>query len=316
MTKNASNIDVAKEKFELICKEIESLGDLIDTEADTRLHIIDRLLIEVLGWRHDNIKAEPWTGAGYADYLIHNGGTNVMVVEAKRSAGKLLDTRLPNPNFYLASGAAVESARDGLEQAEAYCQKQGAVFAVLTSGNQWIGYWCMGRGRPASETKVIVFPSLSAISEDFGRFYDFFSKEAVLYETYKVYLNEAEGLVIRPAYKLIPALRDHEIKLLPPSPITTDIQRVLTNYFGALSGSSDPEMLAYCFVETRESQKADHEIQKILETLVSKVTDIGPKNDELQEKLRDALEYQRGEFVLVIGNKGAGKSTYMDRFFL
>ena len=36
---------------------------------------------------------------------------------------------------------------------------------------------------------------------------------------------------------------------------------------------------------------------------------------ELQEHVKAAVESQRGEFVLIIGNKGAGKSTFIDRFF-
>jgi ABC-type lipoprotein export system ATPase subunit len=36
---------------------------------------------------------------------------------------------------------------------------------------------------------------------------------------------------------------------------------------------------------------------------------------ELEDQIRSAIELKKGEFVLIIGNKGAGKSTFINRFF-
>jgi energy-coupling factor transporter ATP-binding protein EcfA2 len=36
---------------------------------------------------------------------------------------------------------------------------------------------------------------------------------------------------------------------------------------------------------------------------------------ELADQMRESIVLQKGEFVLIIGNKGAGKSTFIDRFF-
>ena len=84
-----------------------------------------------------------------------------------------------------------------------------------------------------------------------------------------------------------------------------------------MSGDTDPEMLAKCFVESKESREADLSMQKIARELINQIGAIGPGDDagELQDEIRAAVETTRKEFVLIVGNKGAGKSTFVDRFF-
>src|SRR5687767_1073187 len=55
-------------------------------EAQTRYDIIDRIIREVLGWRHGQISVEePNEGQrlGFVDYLLR-GGDRTIVIEAKR----------------------------------------------------------------------------------------------------------------------------------------------------------------------------------------------------------------------------------------
>ena len=75
-------------------------------------------------------------------------------------------------------------------------------------------------------------------------------------------------------------------------------------------------MLAKCFVESKESRDADISLAKIAQNLINTI-DVVSSSDavELQSEIAAAVETQQGEFVLIIGNKGAGKSTFIDRFF-
>ena len=55
---------------------------------------------------------------------------------------------------------------------------------------------------------------------------------------------------------------------------------------------------------------------KITRNLINRVEVVdATRGTELLQHLRSAIETQRGEFVLIIGNKGAGKTTFIDRFF-
>jgi predicted type IV restriction endonuclease len=87
------NIDSAKERFDTICEELKQNNIPLETEQDVRFQIIDRILIEVLGWDREGIRTEPHVDSGYVDYLISTGGRNKFVVEAKRVSNTKLNRR-------------------------------------------------------------------------------------------------------------------------------------------------------------------------------------------------------------------------------
>ncbi len=98
--------------------------------------------------------------------------------------------------------------------------------------------------------------------------------------------------------------------------MATDLDQVFNEFFSTMSGENDPEMLTKCFVETRESRKADATLDKITRTLTNRIKVVdGSQGVALARRIEVAVESGRGEFVLVIGNKGAGKTTFVDRFF-
>ena len=62
-------------------------------EATTRLHLINRLLTECLGWELGDITAEEPQGREYADYVL-SAPRRVAIVEAKRE-GEYFEVPLP-----------------------------------------------------------------------------------------------------------------------------------------------------------------------------------------------------------------------------
>lgn len=182
---------------------------------------------------------------------------------------------------------------------------------------EWIGFWTLQTdGKPPAGGKALVFPTLESIRDSFAAFYDLFSCNGVLGNRHQVYVYEAEGLHVMHAEALYHALEPHEVRLLQKSKLATDLENVFRSFFGAMTGENDPEMLAHCFFESKESREADVSLQKITRNLINRidVVEFG-KSFELQEHVRVAVESQGGEFVLIIGNKGAGKTTFINRFF-
>ncbi|MEQ1671179.1 MAG: ATP-binding protein, partial [Hyphomicrobium sp.] len=91
---------------------------------------------------------------------------------------------------------------------------------------------------------------------------------------------------------------------------------VFGQFFSRLSNDQDREMLRDCFVETHESRKADLELQKIIQKILNNVATVDTgSGGELQVQLERAIQSGRSETILLIGNKGSGKSTFVDRFF-
>jgi energy-coupling factor transporter ATP-binding protein EcfA2 len=308
--------DLAFEKFAKICAEIKDLEN-IETEADTRFQIIDRFVVGVLNWERDSIKLEPHLDSGYADYLLKNQGENKLVIEAKRSNESLIDTKATGKSSYKVSGPSLRSCIDGLKQAQRYCVDTGVIFSGLTNGFQWIGFWAIrDDGKPPFEGKAIVFPTLESIEENFAVFYDLFSREGVDKNLYKAHIKEVEGFKIVTTEKFESVVKPNEINIIKRSSLASDIDVVFQRFFSDISGDDDPEMLANCFVESRESRESEVGLEKIARNLIGEIDVLtGSDAGELRYQIEQSVQMEKGDFVLIIGNKGAGKTTFIDRFF-
>jgi hypothetical protein len=311
-----TSLDESKRRFDALAKEWAARKEDIITEQDARFQIINRVLTEVLGWEHADIRTEPATDSGFIDYLLSAKGRARLVVEAKRQSAELIDVKNVKLAWYKAGGPAVQSARDGLEQARRYCAETATLMSAVTNGFQWIGYWALRTdGLPPGDGRVAVFPSLQAVSDSFSDFYDLFSKQSVLAALYQVKMHEAEGLVVTHGEQLEAIVQPETVYMITKSPLAADLETVFRRFFSTIAGD-DPEMLAKCFVESKESREADDNLEKITKNLINRidVVDVS-EGHQLQDEIQHAVESQRGEFVLIIGNKGAGKSTFIDRFF-
>ena len=310
-------MDDSKAKFDSLVGEWLARRNELETEQDARLNMIDVLLTDILGWSKGEISAGPHVHSGYADYVLKAQSRNRLVVEAKRAGKLLIDTQSGSVAAYRVNGPALKLAADGLDQARRYCVDTGVQFAALTNGFEWIGYWAVRTdGNPPKEGKAIVFPGLNAIQDNFAEFYDLFSRQGLLERLYLVRINRREGLVVRLAEKFASVVEPNEIKLLQKSSLSKDLEAVFREFFSTISSEEDLEMLSHCFVESRESREADVSLAKIAENLINRVDIVkSQKGDELESHLRAAVESNKGEFVLIIGSKGAGKSTFIDRFF-
>ena len=311
------DIDTARNRFDELCQIWQQNPESIENEQDTRFQIIDRVLTEVLGWNHEEVSTEKSVKSGYIDYLLKSEDRNRLVIEAKKASTILIDTKDPKRASYKVGGSALKSAQEGIDQASFYCSRSGVRFAGLTTGLEWIGFIAIrADGKSPNEGRAIVFPNLDSIKSDFAIFFDLFSKKGVLENLHLVRINEVEGLQVHYSERLHQVIAETHIRLLAKSDLSKDLNQVFSGFFSTMSGETDPDMLAKCFVESKESREADDTLSKITGNLVNQIDVVSPaKGQELQEEIRIAVETQRGEFVLIIGNKGAGKSTFIDRFF-
>jgi len=300
-----------------LCEDLASRIDQIDTEQDARFQVINRFLTEVLGWNFKDIKTEPHSDSGYADFLLLSSGQKCFVIEAKKIGPILIDTRCLDMRSYKVDGPALASAKGGIEQAAKYCLDHGVNYAALTTGNTWIAFLLMpGTGVSYKEGKAFVFPNLQSILDNFAAFYDLFSKEGVLTKTYNIHFAKADGLSLKEFEPLVSATPPETVKMLPTTELAVDLENVFKEFFGALSGETDRQMLLDCFVETRESRFADASLEKMVRNVSSAISELDASSDgQLAREIKAAVEIGRGETVIIVGNKGAGKSTFIGRFF-
>lgn len=310
-------VDAFEMPLKALVEDIDGRLDAIETEADARFQVIDRLLIEALGWSHEDFRMEPHNPSGYTDYLVRYRGTPALVIEAKRIGKLPVDTADPKLGQYKIGGPALKSVSDGFTQAAGYCIEHGVEFAALTSGTVWIAFMAQrSSGKSFREYKAIVFPNLASIQNEFATFYDLFSKEGVSKKVYRTHFAKLDGVSAKRFEPMLSVNRANDLRLLPKSGLARDLEPVLSNFFGDLSGVNDPELRRQCFVESRESRTADVTLQKLIGTISSSITALPTETGrQIVDRISAVLETGRSENVLIAGGEGAGKTTFITRFF-
>jgi hypothetical protein len=314
----SNNIELTYERFlKLKPAIIAALGNK-PNESDTRLKVLDRVLFEILDWRREAVFTEPSTDAGYIDYLLTIGEQrNAMVLEAKRS-GRLQPATKSDEVMYVAlSGPVVKPLLPGIRQAMEYALESGVAIAAVTDGNTWLFFKASRTdGKPPMQGKGVLFPSLAAVTSNFTKFVELLGSSAIINRLHLAHLSEAEGLMINEAEQQLYVLDPRDARMRLRDPLASDAALLFSQFFSRLSNERDREMLRDCFVETGESRKADFELEKIIQRVLNTITSIETgQGNALQMELERAINTRRSETVLLIGNKGAGKSTFIDRFF-
>ena len=288
-------------------------------EATTRLLIIDEVL-QILGWPKGEFNPERLTSTGgYTDYLLTVDGQPRLIVEAKRIGFvQPLQRTLQGPdysNLFLSSSCGPEM-QALLEQCRMYCSDCGVSYALATTGEMWIVLIGFRSGVEWGKLRSFVFHSLDDLANRFGEFYGLVSREAIKNNS----LEEKFGSMV--LVKPSAALRPHDLVDAVPEVGTVIDKRIIEAFFDQfMADITRPEkrdMLEHCYVKTRELTEFSHDLQKLLEYDV--ILDEQDQHiEEIDEgRLTDELELQQGSghprTILLVGNIGAGKSTFLHRF--
>jgi hypothetical protein len=272
----------------------------IHTESDARLQLIDRILIEVLGWGRAAIETEPHSPSGYADYVLTSGNRNLMVVEAKRTSTVIFSSKTTGLAYVNLNSPMLRGASEGIAQTTRYSSEKSVGFSIFTNGITWIGFRPVRLdGIPPQEGLAAVFPDLNSVKEKLAEFYELFSLEGVTQRLYSIYLDRQEGSKLSPIDPLVCAVEPHEIALMPRSDLGRDLEEVFNEFFRAITGEQDEELLLKCFVETAESKAADRSLEKITRDLVNSIQPIGTTTgSELKREIEGAFESGRGQITI------------------
>lgn len=313
-------LDSAHAKFLELKHQIAAFDGGLVTESDVRAKVIDPIFSEVLGWRASEYLTENATSGGFVDYIFTIDGLSRLVVEAKRDSRGLEIANRDTGRAYVLSGPVFKSptAKEGIDQAIRYCGSKNAELACVTNGREWVIFRGnrLGDGTDSMHGMGFVFSSLDSIADNFKRFYRLLSRDDVERYEYRAYFQEAEGQPIRRS-AFAKALRERgSAKLLAMSPLASDLDRVMTAFFDRLTGDADPNLLSECFVTTAESDAADARLARISEDIIQRVRSIDSGNPEvLTQLIERAAQTKRHDFVVIVGTKGAGKTTFITRFF-
>jgi hypothetical protein len=270
-----SEIEIASEKLRQLIAEVGRYGNPIESEQDTRLKVVNRILIEVLEWPFDNVVTEEQSGSGFLDYKLSVGGAARLIVETKRDGRGLGVAMRSAGHHFKLSGPVFQNptAKEGIAQAISYCGRKNAELACVTNGHEWIVFRGsrLGDGVDTMEGRAFVFPSLEGVVERFSLFYDLVSRESVSTFVYQAHFAQAEGKPPR-SQLFRRVLRPPSTQtLVPRDNLSRDVDRVMTSFFRRLSDDADSEMLRVCFAVTEQSAIADANLARISEDLVGRI---------------------------------------------
>lgn len=150
-------------------------------EATTRLHLIDVLFFECLGWEKGNVDAEESSGREYADYTFR-APRRMLIVEAKRE-GLYFELPAGTKGLYRHVQSLCrdyEDLKKAIEQAAGYCQHRGVPFGAVCNGHQLTAFVaCRNDGVNPLDGKAMVFASLEEMRDNFRTFWDALSQPGV-----------------------------------------------------------------------------------------------------------------------------------------
>jgi hypothetical protein len=170
----------ASEMAKLVSWAREDNAELTRNEADTRLHLVDQLFFNCLGWNREDCHSEERFEGRYTDYSF--GSPRRLVIEAKREgihfdlpAG--FNKRVCRIKTIVDGNADVEAA---IRQVLAYCQERGIPLGAVCNGWQLIAFiGSRPDGVPPIEGQCLVFRSLEDMASEFRTLWDNLSKSGV-----------------------------------------------------------------------------------------------------------------------------------------
>lgn len=151
-------------------------------EATTRLHLVDQLLIEVLGWPREMVEAERHFRGEYTDYELGEE-RRLALVEAKREG-----TTFELPAGFNKSTCRISTLKklspgvgSAVDQALAYAQSRGIGLAAVTNGHQIVIFLGSRQdGVSPSEGEALVFDSFAAMEGRFKELWNALSPSGVM----------------------------------------------------------------------------------------------------------------------------------------
>lgn len=317
-----SAIEIAYARLQAIKSSVDGIDLLAETEADTRLKLIDPILMDVLGWLPAQVHCEVTEAGGRLDYLLSTAAGGA-VIEAKRPASIFNFENERQKIAYSLSGPILKSGNvaSAIEQVKAYALGRGVDLAAVTNGFQWVVFLASRRDgvRPDSGFGFI-FRSIEDLlnPESFLQFYALLSKPAIQSQTFRAQFSKAEGRLRVPApvqaKRVVTSRKGGDLQPRK-NEISKALDPLIRELFLTLTPEREAEIVRECFVETRESVAADDVLQTLISEISENIEKIDTHGSVLTREVEQRLESSDSQTVVLVGQIGAGKSTYLDRFF-
>ena len=314
------NIDESKQSFELFKIEFEKYKTSDLTESDTRSKLLDHILIQILGWKEDNITREKFVQVGYFDYNISIPGFQ-FVIEAKKNFNEI---QLPTNHKAATLNSLLKGNADVITQLRNYLFEVGVQNGIISNGRQFIiGKFVNDDGTDWKKNKCVVFNGINEIENRFVEFYNLLSFESII-QNGGFCFEQVEEEVGKTIYS---SLSDKSGEIVRNS-LSSELTPVLDQVFGEIykyEVLDNEDLIKECFIENKEIKKNKSDIEKLFGDKPPKLSEVsGARNTEsLVKQISTELgsqaiglnDIEAPKPILIIGSKGAGKTTFINYLF-
>jgi hypothetical protein len=306
--------------FQAFCNEFGKAS-----EADTRVKVIDRILVDVLGWPESSLKRETHSHSGYSDYILSVFGKPLITVEAKRE-GEAFEFPQGNKNKTLKLSGPILSnteIKEAITQVRSYCDDLGIRYAIATNGYSWIIFRAIKENGSWRDGTARLFTSIEYIISNYIEFWNLLSFDSICNGS----LDKEFGLTISPErnlFRVLSRLNNPDIPLLRNS-LHTQLSPVITHFFEDIADPEHLDTLQNCYVYSKSLKIAASDINYVIKDSIPKflkdqntVDIVETKEDAgaFGSSLKSALAKSKGQLFLLLGGIGSGKTTFQKRYQL
>lgn len=312
--------DDSKNKFSDFVKDYESYKSIDLSESDTRSKLIDRLLIDVLGWDEKDIVREGHVDSGYYDYKVSIAGLT-FIIEAKR---QFVDLIMPNDKRRKCKlGTLYSGNKEVIEQIQKYLKDCGCDIGIITNGKQFIiSKFININGVSWAHNDCIIYRDFLDIENSFVEFWNTLSKESIVRSKGIQQLYDEDDVFYK---TILSSISDKDKEIVRndlSSKIASLIDKALGDMYNSNEDENDLDFIRECYVENNEVIKNKRELYGLFKdnppelSEVIKARNIYSIGRQIDDKLKqypaEAAQSPTPKPIIVIGSKGAGKTTFLN----
>jgi hypothetical protein len=312
-----------RENLEILIKESELIDINSLNEANTRFKFIDRLLTECLGWETNDISCEDNYEGKYTDYIL-SLFRSVAVLEAKRT-GVYFELPIGNKKHILPLKSIYKDNKDikaAIDQVRGYCNDRSIQIAIISNGFQFVAFVAnRSDSVPVLDGNALVVESLSVFLNEFKEVWNCLSKTGFQEEYLLKKLIGNTELELPP--KLSSTIFGYPgIKNRNTFQTELEIISDLVLEDVIKEKELEKDFLENCYCKSGALSNYSLVSKAILSTRYNYLFEIGDRKATLQQvATKKGLSGELVELfanslskrpVLLVGDVGVGKSTFID----
>ena len=316
--------DLALDSLRAIIKEFKTFVDGRGTvsEADTRVKLIDKVLVQVCGWPEDAIAREEHVDSGFIDYSLSIQTRRYVAVEAKKEGVAFTFPETSARTLKLSGSLATDKAiKQAVDQVRGYCDDAGIRYAIASNGYAWIVFRAIREEIPWRDGNARIFPSLEHIESNFTDFWNLLSFDAIQRGS----LDEAFGpstRIPRKLYRVVDRLYNADLPL-QRNRLHAQLHPLIEAIFEDIAIQDPVEILQSCYVHAESLRIVAQDLNTVIVDAIPvflKQQGTEPLHQESDDAGRfgtavaQAPTGRAGQLYLILGGIGSGKTTFIKRY--